>query len=242
MQIKRLRFKTIGSTNSFAKEQAETFAKDELTVITAEEQLEGRGRFTRRWLSPKGTGCLVTFAFFQKILPENLGNIPQVLALSALNVLQKQGVAISLKWPNDLVIQEKKLGGILAEVVEIRGGFFVILGIGININTTKEDLDKIDRPATSLFKETGIVFDKEKVEETLIETFSADLLLFLQDGFSRWLQEFRKALIHKKGDSLIINTFKTKIGGTFFGIDEEGALLLKTEEGTILKCSSGELV
>jgi BirA family biotin operon repressor/biotin-[acetyl-CoA-carboxylase] ligase len=113
MDIKHIHFETIDSTNTWAKTHTENLSPDKLTVISADHQLGGRGRFNRSWISPPHKNLISTFCFFSEF--PDIRNIPQILALSALELLEEHGLKAALKWPNDINAGPKKMGGILAE-------------------------------------------------------------------------------------------------------------------------------
>ena len=113
MQIKRHHFETIDSTNTWAKQQAETFERGSLTLVTADRQTSGRGRLNRSWLSPAKENLYATFCFFLDSHRQDVGNVPQVMALAATEILEQFDFNPTLKWPNDLLLRHKKLGGIL---------------------------------------------------------------------------------------------------------------------------------
>lgn len=242
MHIKHIHFPTIDSTSTFAKEHAHEFDPLALTIITADEQTKGRGRFQRSWVSPKGCNLYVTYVYFQDSLRADIGNVPQVLAMAAYDALQQEGHALNLKWPNDLVVENKKLGGILCEVVQVETKWAVSVAIGLNINMELSELQKVDRPATSLSQEAGKTLDRESIEKEVHERFHRYLELFLKEGFKPFLEDYRKALIHKEGQPLRFSNFKEVLEGNFMGIQEDGSLDICLASGKVLNCISGELL
>lgn len=242
MEIKRIHFETIDSTNNWAKAHLEELDPQALTLITASEQTAGRGRFKRTWTSPKDTNILATFVFFLKSLREDMGNIPQILALSALDAIKESSLPLAIKWPNDINCGNKKLGGILCEVSQAKEGWGVIIGIGLNINMTKEELKTIDRPAASLLSETGHSFDLEELIERLKIQFEKDLMQFLKEGFPPFFASFSKALLHKERDPLTFHEYHLVIKGLFAGVNQDGSLNLELPDGSIKRCASGEII
>jgi BirA family transcriptional regulator, biotin operon repressor / biotin---[acetyl-CoA-carboxylase] ligase len=242
MNIIKIHFPLIDSTSNYAKEHAETFDPLALTLITADEQSKGRGRFQRTWISPKGCNLYATYVYFQDKINDNIGNIPQILALSAYDTLARKGYRLNLKWPNDLVVKDKKLGGILCEVVQAKGKWAVSVALGLNINMEESELKKIDRPATSLSVESGTLCDREEISEAIHHRFHKYLERFLQEGFLPFLEGYKEALIHKKGQAIRFNNFKEVILGTFQGIQDDGSLVIQLQSKTMLRCISGELL
>ena len=240
--IKKMHFATLPSTNTWAKEHLLELDRDALTVITADEQTAGRGRFKRSWISPKGCNLYATYVFFIDAIDESVRHISQVLALSAYKILQPWVPHVKLKWPNDLVIDQKKLGGILCELSEAPPHWAVITGIGININMPKSILETIDRPATSLMEECGLALERSKIEEALNAQFQSDLQELKQRGFLPFLNTFKEALIHRPNETLRFHDFQKEIRGTFQGINADGSLNLQLPDGTIKRCMSGEII
>lgn len=235
MLINKIDLSTVGSTNTWAKEHIQEFDVEALTVITAEEQTAGRGRFKRMWVSPKGGSLYVTYVFFIKNLELSLGNLPQLLALSAYKVIPK---GINIKWPNDLVIGEKKLGGILCEIVEAKERYAIVIGLGLNINLSISSLKIIDQPATTLTMELE---EASRLKEKIHKTFAKDLFVFLKQGFNPFLNLFREALIHKKGELIKFSNFQQIILGTFEQVNDDGSLALIIN-GVLERQVSGELL
>lgn len=241
MEINRVYLSTVGSTNNWAKEHANELDVNALTVITAEEQTAGRGRFKRVWVSPKGCNLYVTYVFFLKNIKKEIGNLPQVLALAAHHSMQAFSMKVKIKWPNDLVIENKKLGGILCEIAESQNQHAIVIGLGVNINMPLDLLKMIDRPATSLREEVGYPLDKERLSGEIHQCFLNYLEKFLKEGFNPFLEDFKGALLHKKGDKLRFSDFSQIIEGHFHAINEDGSLALLHSNG-LKNYSSGELL
>src|ERR1700733_11838983 len=138
MECNRIHFSAIDSTNTWAKQNIHLFNPKKITLVTAEMQHEGRGRFKRRWVSPSGLNMYASFCFFVSKENKNLSTIGQVMGISAARILEEFKVSPKLKWPNDLILRGKKLGGILCETQDRGEQFCIIAGIGININMPVE--------------------------------------------------------------------------------------------------------
>lgn len=242
MTIIRHHFDTIGSTNTWAKEHAREFPKDQMILITADEQTAGRGRFKRHWLSPRGVNIYATYCFLPKPNFTEIGHIPQLLALVASQVLDQWGFKLALKWPNDLILSGKKLGGILCETVAEQDGRWIICGIGLNVNMRQEDLDKIDRPATSLFSETGSKYSKDEILEKLTTRFHEALEKLLDEGFESFYEEYSNRLCFKTGDPVKFHDNQTIVKGAFHTYNQEGSITLKLENGILKTYYAGEFV
>lgn len=242
MDIERHHFSTIDSTNTWAKQHAHELPRDKITLVTADVQTAGRGRFNRRWESPAGENVLATFCFFLEKHRQDIGNIPQVLAISTAKVLQDLAFTPELKWPNDVLLSGKKVAGILAETTPLSDLLCVIVGIGLNVNMQKEDLDKIDRPATSLYVERGKAFIVAGILDRLQNTFCKDLDLFLNEGFHPFLQPYRSYLSKDITKVLRFHDNRTIWEGIFHAINEDGSLVLKLLDGKTRTFVAGEIL
>ncbi len=242
MKINSIHFEIIDSTNTWAKAHFDELDRSCLTVITADEQTAGRGRWKRKWVSPKGVNLLVTYAFYLDHLREDIGNIPQILSLSAAKVLRKLGVNSMIKWPNDLQVNKRKIGGILCETVQSGKGVGVVVGIGVNVNMEKEDVESIDIPATSMRVEAGKLFDRDEVLTLLTRTFSEDLLGFLKIGFKPYFKNYLSFSSLIPNAPITVNIYPNKYPGHFYTINEDGSLTFKNSTGYLQTVQSGELL
>ncbi|MCB1113284.1 MAG: biotin--[acetyl-CoA-carboxylase] ligase [Chlamydiia bacterium] len=233
MQIKHYHFETIDSTNNWAKTNTNLFNKAELTTITADFQTAGRGRFSRKWISPPKQNLLITFVLWSA---QYHFNIPQVLALSAADMLHNRGFDIKLKWPNDLLLNGKKLSGILSETVQDTEGHWLITGIGINLNMPPEELNEIDQPATSLLNESDRLFDPSEMGHLLTAYFSKQVAHYT--SFRPFYERYKEKLIHQPGDPVTIGEFS----GTFKSLNPDGSITLTLNNGTDKIFISGEIV
>lgn len=242
MEIVRYHFTSLDSTNTWAKRNAASFQQEKMTLVTAEEQTAGRGRFMRKWESPKEQNVYASFCFFIEKYSASIGNIPQVMAISAFQVLAELGFNPCLKWPNDVLLSNKKAAGILCETTSILGRLCVIVGIGININMPLNVLEKIDRPATSLFAETHQTYAVEEVILSLQKQFLANITRFFEEGFSPFLTLYKEMLGHHKGDKISFHDNRIVWEGIFHSIDHEGALNLLLESGEVKTFIAGEII
>ena len=153
MQLNYYHLDKVDSTNGWAKKHMGSFARDAFTVVSASEQTAGRGRNRRVWHSPKGQNLYISFAFFSKIQPFFFS---QIAPLCLLELLRELGIPATIKWPNDLLVDSKKIGGVLTEVesIEESNEMGVVVGIGLNINMQADELTNIPKAATSILLET----------------------------------------------------------------------------------------
>lgn len=242
MEIIRHHFKTIDSTNNWAKQNAHVFARDKVNLITADEQTAGRGRFKRHWESPAGLNIYATYCFFIEKHSSRLGNVPQILGISAARALETLGFNPQLKWPNDLLLSNKKVAGILCESTPYSEMLSIVAGIGLNVNMPQEILNKIDRPATSLKMETGREYQVEEVLSKLSEQFLKDLEVFLDEGFHLFLEEYKQRLMTFQGKVIRFHDNRIIWEGQFHSINADGSLNLMLSDGTVKHFVAGEIL
>lgn len=233
------RFALIDSTNTWAKENLDELAEDRLSILVAEEQTSGRGRAARQWVSPAGVNLYTTFCFF--IPPDSLnpGHITQVMALSITEVIESLGITAKIKWPNDILINGKKVAGILCEATSYNEQACIITGVGLNVNMTEEMLASIDRPATSLMAETGNQFILEEILQELQNTFLKKIAILAERGFAPFLTDYR---IHMAmTEKIRFHHGDSTLEGTFESINSDGSLTLLLDSGEHRTFVSGEI-
>lgn len=233
-----IHLESVDSTMNYAKEHYKTFPKNRITCISATTQNCGRGRYDRVWASPVGN-IYVSFVFPWNANLKHLPNVGQILGFSCAQELAKAGLKPQLKWPNDIEVNDKKIGGILVESSNENGELVVIAGIGMNINMTLDELQKIDRPATSLKEETKKTWDEKVILKQLANTFHANLQKLQKDGFSPFQKPFQKQLKHID-QNIRVYSPTHEIEGVCKGICDDGRLLLLLPNGEVQKINSGE--
>lgn len=183
-------FESIDSTNKWAKDHAKDLDPHKLHCISADKQTAGYGRFGRKWICHVGNLFVSLFFHIQKeeaLLP----NMAQIFALSCAKALQKQGIQLLIKWPNDLIFQGKKLAGILVETVRFDNSHAVVLGLGMNVNSPIES----DLPTISLKELSGKNWKIKNLMQSLLMQFLQDFLLFKKEGLATFKKEFAPFLI-----------------------------------------------
>ncbi|HIE05257.1 MAG TPA: biotin--[acetyl-CoA-carboxylase] ligase [bacterium (Candidatus Stahlbacteria)] len=226
---RRINFKTVESTQSVARK----IDRKTPTVIWAEEQTGGQGRAGRSWFSPKG-GVWISL-MIPHPREERINHfVTMVGALSVVRLLEKIGVTSNVRWPNDIVINGRKVAGILGEYYQSA----ILCGIGINVNIYH--FPKWIGPATSLALELDKTLDIDSIREEIIKIFEQTFLRFEQSG-GKTIIKLIKPHFTSSGDVVTINYGKTKISGIVHDYDEEGALILRTETDRLIKIYSGEL-
>ncbi len=226
-----IRVESCSSTNDIAHEMA-IQGEEEGTIIVAEEQMKGRGTKGRRWYSPLGKGIYLSVILRPR--KRNLSLLPLAMGLAVRDaLLESAGIPVRLKWPNDLVFADKKLGGILCEA-SFRGNDVghVVLGIGLNLAHARDEFPKEFRNrATSLQLEVDKEIDKEELLQNLWRVLDDWYSLFLQEKEAQVVKIFEESSVFSVGEEIMVQTEKEKISGRYMGIDLRGRLLLRVEKG-----------
>lgn len=239
---KHIHFEDVDSTNTWAKMHTDQWSHAGVTLVTADGQTAGRGRFKRLWVSPPRLNIYATFCFWFDLKRTDLGHIPQLLALAAAQTLEKQGFLPTIKWPNDLLLQGKKVAGILCETLlekEMRG---IVCGIGLNVNMPLEILNQIDRPATSLLVESGHAIEVAIILEELQKQFLMALNQFIQNGFDPFFSLFREKSALKEGQMVRFHDNQTLIEARFESLHPDGSVMLRLSNGDIKIFYAGEFL
>ena len=239
-KVTQIHLEKVNSTNTYAKENYSHFDLSKITRITANEQTAGRGRFKRSWVSPKGENIYLSYFFTIDKTVMDLNNIAQILSLSITKTLNKIGLSPHIKWPNDVLVNGKKIAGILCETIDLHEKFGVILGTGINVNMSKETLDQIDQPATSLLVELGEKQELDSLIKMLEGFFLEDYRLFQRDGFKPFYMSYDALLTHK-GQPISLKQNGHIISGTLHSLNPDGRLNILLDNGEIQTLSSGEI-
>lgn len=189
---------------------------------------------------PAGVNIYATFCFWLEGERYDIGHIPQLLALAAAEILEQLDFFVKIKWPNDLLLNSKKIGGILCETLLEKGKRGVVCGIGLNVNMKKEALDQINRPATSLHAERGELFDAANILENLQTRFSRYLEEFLSKGFPKFFPMLQQRSAFNKGENVRFHDNRTLIEAQFVALHPDGSIELQLSDGTSRKFYAGE--
>lgn len=229
-------FKEIESTNVIAREIAGSV--EEGTVVIAESQTGGRGRMGRKWISPEG-GIWLSIILKPRIQPLHAPRITLLAGVSVAKTIRSYGLPAKIKWPNDVLINGKKVCGILTEIgAEVDQIDYIVVGIGIDANVDTEAFpEEFRESSTSLKKELGHEINRAEFLQELLHEFEALYLTFQKD-FSPILEEWRN-MSATIGEWVKITTQTRIIYGAAIGVDNEGALILETEEGRLEKIVAG---
>lgn len=240
--MKIIELEEIDSTNNYAKMNITAF--EDRTVIHSIRQTSGRGRLNRSWIDLGGRNLFMSIVLkpsntFNEIYP----NITQYLSVSLCKVLETYGLQPQIKWPNDVLINGKKIAGILSETVmegsNLEG---IVLGIGINLNSNEAALSSIpDKIATSLNLETGKDIDLNVFLNELLTEFFAHYDEFLNSGFINIKDDYinRNCFLNKELNVQVFNNTKT---GLAKSVNDKGELVLLSKDNNEIVLTIGDIL
>jgi len=213
-------------------------------VLLAEHQTAGRGRRGRAWLAPPGGAICLSMSWTFGEVPQDLGALGLVIGVCALRALRVHGIdAVTLKWPNDLVIRERKLAGVLIDLrAESSGPACVVIGIGVNLALGAALLARIAESGTAaadLASAVQPVPRRNALAAALVNSCIGGLLEFEQQGLKPFIEEWRAADA-LRGRAVNVNAAEGVARGVARGIDLRGALMLETPQG-VLRFISGDV-
>lgn len=237
-----IHFDSIDSTNIKAKELASTGESNGTTVIS-EEQTSGRGRFGRNWHSPKYKGIWMSIILTPDIDPLNASNITLIAAAAVFKALKSLGIQTQIKWPNDIILNNKKLCGILTEMnSELNKINYIIIGIGVNVNTSVKDfLSEINSKATSLKVETGQNFSRQKLTSEILNFFEILYEEYIDKNCLDSTIQICKENSILIGKEIQLHIKGELIDAKVIDISEDGLLIVKYKNGRTQKIISGEV-
>lgn len=220
-----LHFETLSSTQTYLKEHFKTL--DDKTVVMADEQTAGRGRFDRKWISQPGG--LYFSVLLKPTQQDFLANLTQLMALSLCQAVESYSLQPNLKWPNDVQVNGKKLCGILSETVMQNGKIAcVVLGVGVNVAQT--DLSHVGQPAVSLY-ELGVRINTQDLLQQVLDLFFQKYEAVLSEGFST----IRSAYLERfpfLGKQIAVKNGTTALTGIAQDLSPRGTLVLQTPRGS----------
>ena len=233
-------FKT-DSTNRVAFELGHT-GEPEGAIVLAEEQSAGRGRAGHTWHSERAAGIYVTLLLRPKLAPVQAPLLTMLAGLSAHTAVEAvTGLAVDLKWPNDLIIRGKKAGGILTEMHAEPGLVrFVVLGIGLNVNQERFP-GELSSLATSLRQETGKTQSRMELLVRLLREFESDYNRFLREGIASVIQRFEVVSSYAHGKKVRVTNGAESYVGTTAGLGPEGLLQVEREDGRVVTVIAGDV-
>jgi len=210
------------------------------TLVLAEHQTKGKGRLGRVWFSPRYKGIYLSLLLRPKILPIEASILTLLAAVSICEAVKAiTGVDTQIKWPNDILIHHKKLGGILTELnAEMDEINFVIIGIGLNVNNDKKTLVK---GAASLKEQKKENINRINLLQEILRRIEANYLSFKETGAHLVIEKWREHNI-TLGRRIKVYSHKEHIEGEAIDIDTDGGLLIRNDSGVIEKVMAGDVV
>jgi len=239
MNFTILRFDTIGSTNTEALNQARRGADEGLCVV-ARQQTAGRGRHGRVWISDPEAGLYFSIVLRPKIETRILPLITLMTAVAVYDTLKEIFyLDCDIKWANDVHVGDKKICGILAETAETPKGLAVVVGVGINLKSSGFPPEIV---ATSIEAETGQKINADELLEALTRFFNYHYEILREaSGAAKIRRDWTRRSSYAAGKQVRVVLENETIYGTTGGIEENGALRVKTETGEIKIIQAGEV-
>ena len=240
MNLTILRYDSVDSTNTAAAEQARLGAGEGLCII-AGEQTAGRGRHGRTWVSPPGSGLYLSIVLRPRIEPRYLPLITLMSGVAVCDTLVGLGLKPDIKWVNDILVNERKISGILAETVETNIGLAVVVGIGINL-TGSNFPEEISELATSIEQETLVKADAGELASALTRYLAYFYeILNNRSGPSEIIGHWRQRSSYFSGKSVRVTISDGGFTGVTDGLEDNGALRVKTLDGSVKIVQAGDI-
>lgn len=233
-------FDSVGSTNDEALAWATSDAKD-MSVVIADEQTAGRGRLNRKWFTPKGTA--LAFSVILRPTAEEKPHLTQIVGLAALAVidpLRTRGLIAQIKWPNDVLLNGRKVAGILVESVwsgeEVD---CVVTGIGVNVlKDAVPSADLLQFPATSLEASLGPEVERERILQDILAGIIA---LRPHLGTDSFIASWERALAFRDQQVQVERGDGSVLEGKLLGLEPDGSLRLSSENGKSVAVRFGDV-
>lgn len=234
-------YKQLDSTNTEAARLATEGAAHGIVVV-ADAQTSGKGRRGRQWESPAGENIYMSILLRPDCVPDRAPMLTLVMAYSVAKVLRELGFTdVQIKWPNDLVLSNKKICGILTEMqlkeTEID---YVVVGVGINVNTSEFPTD-LKETATSLYLEGRRILDREMIVESVVEHFDKEYQQFLEFRDLSFLKEEYNDMLINVGREVRVLEPGNEYTAYAQGINSEGELMVRTSNGEEKAIYAGEV-
>ncbi|QLE79319.1 biotin--[acetyl-CoA-carboxylase] ligase [Francisella sp. Scap27] len=230
-------FHSIDSTSNYAIKHQNSFLGN--TIILAEHQTKGYGRFNREWVSPFGKNLYCTIVEYISFDISKFSGLSLIIAISIAKVLQDLDFDVKLKWPNDIYINDKKVAGVIINISgEINNESILHIAFGLNVNMQKND--NIKREWTSLKRESSKHIDRTVLLIKLIETIKKDIGLFYKKGFIFFKDEYEKLnYIKDKKFTIMVGNQKLE-NCKYVGLSDIGEIIVEKNNQQFL-FSSGEI-
>lgn len=240
--VKVIQLEEVDSTNSYGKKLIDEF--EDKTAIITKKQTSGRGRLNRSWVDLGEENLFLSIILkpsetFNEIYP----NLTQYLSVTLCKVIESYGIQTQIKWPNDVLIDGKKIAGILSETVmqgqKLKG---IVLGVGVNLNSNQEKIDAIpNKIATSLNIETQKAIDLKEFLNKLLTEFFEHYDEFLQSGFLQIKDDYIKRNCFL-GKELKVQVFNHMESGLAKAVNDLGELVLEDNNKREIVLTIGDII
>lgn len=234
----------VASTNDTARLLAQGERSEgapEGSLVVTDYQTEGRGRLARRWQAPAGSSLLLSLVFRPSLAPGQVQRLAMVCGLALVDAVEAEtGLSVALKWPNDLLIDGAKAGGILVEMASIGEKVeFVIVGIGLNVNLDPAELPPdLLVPATSLSQKAGRPVARASLLRALLQAIESRYLAMLEGTQPQ--DEWAGRLV-TLGQPVSVSGAGSVLEGMAEGVDADGALLVRRADGALERVLAGDV-
>src|SRR5687767_5885331 len=240
MQITILTFDILDSTNTEALEQARQGADEGLCVV-ARQQTAGRGRHGRTWVSERDAGVYLSVVLRPKLGMHELPLITLMSGIAVHDTLRELGMQPDIKWVNDVLVNDKKIAGILAETTDTSAGVAVVAGIGINLTSANFPPDLVNR-ATSVEDSSTTAINREDLIDLLTRRLSHYYDMLQSDnGAAQILENWRQRSSYYSGKIVRVVLENETVTGTTDGLEKNGALRIKRSDGTVAIVQAGDV-
>lgn len=218
------------STNAFLWQKLQQ-GKQGPRLCLAEYQSQGQGRRGRHWQSPFGSNLYCSLLWHSPLPPARLGALSLAMGVAIARLLRTKGCpSVGLKWPNDLMSDQGKLGGILIQLQgEAQGPSDLVLGMGLNLRMPASSAERIDQPWTDLHR-LGCSWPRSQLAGALIQAVFDALDLYEHQGLAAFMDDWQRLDLWL-GKDVVIHQGEQRISGRYAGIDSQGFLLLETDSG-----------
>ena len=235
---------SVESTNKLLFKLAEEGLEDG-TVLISNQQTGGKGRLDRSWYSPGGVNLYLSVLFCPEISPQNSAVFTFVASLALQKTLDELDISSQIKWPNDVLINTKKVAGVLTEMKSDGSALdFIIVGIGLNINMSIEsiieNLTDISNSVTSLSIEKNKNFEREEVAARLITFLDEYYMQFISEGINSIVAEWSNRW-GKLNENIAVKVDNKVISGIARKVDNYGFLYIEDKNGNLIKIIAGDI-
>lgn len=237
-------FEMVDSTQDQVKLLVDYLPHDTWVILSSEEQTKGRGTHGRSWLSPPHVNIYATFMIPFPKLEDKFALVSQISALAISRTLKRLDLYPEIKWPNDVLLNGKKISGTLSEFLtpsSCTDRSVCLIGVGLNVNMQKSLCDSLDQPVTSLFLEAKREFDTQEVLAILYEELRDCIDQFLTHDTSYFTTELNMMMAFKGKLVIIDIDGKPPLQGIFEGIDDSGKMKLRCEDGSLVILHEGRI-